>query len=183
MSKLLTIPIISAYLYGIAILTQYGYNSYFSIPSNLIEASITQNFVYFFQLFQLASAIAGVMKWWMWLMIIVTALLVFFFYASNRFWRFIISTGGVFLVAYFLYGSYDFGQLLARSGTEFYVPTEGCISLDSETRYIIPSFHGESAILVAIDSDNKLTGEVELKNMSELGCGTLKKSVGLIKQN
>lgn len=181
MSKLLTIPIISVYLYGIAILTQYGYNSYFNIPSNLIEASITQNFVYFFQLFQLASAIAGVMKWWMWLIIVVCVLLVLFFYAAHKFWRFVISVIGIFLLAYFLNGSYGFGQLLARSSTEFYVPTEGCASLDSGTRYIIPSFHGESAILVAIDSDNKLTGEVKLKNMSELGCGTIKKNVGSIK--
>lgn len=183
MSKLLTIPIISAYLYGIAILTQYGYNSYFNIPSNLIDASITENFVFFFQMFHLASAIAGAMKWWMWLVLIVSSLIVFLFYFSHRFWRFIISAFGFFILCYFLYGSYNFGQLLAKTGTEFYVPSEGCVSLDSETVYIIPSFYGESAILVAVDSDSKLTGEVVLKNMSELGCGTIKKSAGLIKRN
>ncbi len=182
MSKLLTIPIISVYLYGITILTQYGYSSYFNIPSNLIEASITQNFVYFFQFFQLASTIAGVMKWWMWVMLIVTALLVFFFYASNRFWRFVISTCGVFLAAYFLYGSYNFGQLIAKSSSEFYVLSDSCTLSETGTKYIIPSFSQGNAILVSIDADNTLMGQVLVKNLSELECSTEKKNVGLIKK-
>lgn len=182
MSKLLTIPIISVYLYGITILTQYGFNSYFNIPSNLIDASITANFVFFFQMFHLASAVAGAMKWWMWLVLIISGLIVFLFYFSHRFWRFIISAFGLFILGYFLYGSYSFGQLLAKTGTEFYVPAESCILLTPGVSYIIPSFHGESAILVAIGADNKLTGEVEVKNMSELGCGTQKKNVGQIKR-
>lgn len=182
MSKLLTIPIISVYLYGITILTQYGFNSYFNIPSNLIDASITENFIFFFQMFHLASAVAGAMKWWMWLVLVVSGLIVLLFYLSHKFWRFVISAFGFFILAYFLYGSYNFGQLVAKTGAEFYVPSESCTALNSVARYIIPSFHGESAILVAIDENNKLTGEIEVKNMSELGCGTQKKNVGQIKR-
>ncbi|MCB0367853.1 MAG: hypothetical protein KDD45_00070, partial [Bdellovibrionales bacterium] len=127
-------------------------------------------------------AVAGAMKWWMWLVLIVSGVIVFLFYLSHRFWKFIISALGFFILVYFLYGSYNFGQLLAKTGTEFYVPAESCLLLNPEVRYIIPSFHGESAILVAIDVENRLTGEVEVKNMSELGCGTQKKNVGQIKR-
>lgn len=183
MSKLWSIPVISAYLYGVTILTQYGYNSYFSIPSNLIEASITQNFVYFFQLFQVASAIAGAMKWWMWLVIILGALVTLFFYGSHFIWRKVISVIGLGLICFMLYGSYNFGLLLARSTSEFYVPVVDCPSLDQGTRYIIPNFYQDKAILVSIDENNILAGDILVKNLSELGCSTIKQSVGLVKKN
>jgi len=182
MSKLLSIPIISAYLYGVTILTQYGFNSYFGIPSSYLESSITQNFVYFFQLFQLASAVAGAMKWWMWLVIILGALTILFIYASHFIWQKIISFVAILLLCLMLYGSYNFGTLLGQSTPEFYVPVAGCVSLDQNTKYIIPSFYQGKAILVSITESNTLAGSVLLKDLSELGCATEHKTVGLIKQ-
>ena len=182
MSKFLTIPIISVYLYGITILTQYGYNSYFNIPSNLIDASITENFVYFFQLFHLTPSVVGAMRWWMWLVLVVGGLIILLFYFSHRFWRFVISVMGIFILAYILYGSYNFGQLIAKSSSEFYVLSDNCSLLNTDTKYVIPNFYHENAILVSIDENNTLTGQVLVKNLSELECSTEKKNVGLIKQ-
>jgi len=180
MSKFWSIPVISAYLYGVTILTQYGYNSYFNIPSNLIESSVTQNFVYFFQLFQLGTAIAGAMKWWMWVVLILGALTVLFFYGSHFIWRKIISVIGLGLICFVLYGSYNFGSLLARSTSDFYVPMSDCASLDQNTRYIIPIFYQGKAILVPIDADRKMIGGILVKDLAELGCTTERKYVGMV---
>lgn len=180
MSKLWSIPVISVYLYGITILTQYGFNSYFNIPSNLIEASIRENIIYFFQLFQLASAVAGLMKWWMWAVVILTGLIIFFFFSFHSGWRKFISFCGILLFGYLLYGSFNFGMVLAKNTVEFYVPASNCASLDKDTTYVIPNFYQGKAILVPIDISKKMSGSILVKDLSELGCATERKYVGQI---
>lgn len=179
MSKLWSIPVVSVYLYGITILTQYGYNSYFSIPSSLVESSITQNFVYFFQIFQLASAVAGVMKWWMWAVFVAGALMILFFYFFHQWWQKIISFGFLILLVYFLQGAHDFGQLLAKSSGDFYVPSQPCIGIP-EGRYIIPNFYQGEAILVPIDESNKMIGGFLVKDLSELNCSVKSEHTGSV---
>src|SRR3989344_3587248 len=115
MSKLWSLPVISVYLYAATILTQYGFNSYFNIPSSFIEASIKENIVYFFQLFQVASAVAGVMRWWMWAIVIIAALIITFFYNFHSFFRGIISLAGTIILGLLLWGSYNFGSMLAAN--------------------------------------------------------------------
>ena len=179
MSKLWSIPVISVYLYGITILTQYGYNSYFNIPSSLVESSITQNFVYFFQLFELGSAVAGVMKWWFWVVFAVGILTILFFYFSHRWWQKIITFGFVIVLIYFLHGSYGFGQLLAKSTEDFYIPSQPCDGL-KEGRYVILNFYQGQAILVPVDAENKMTGDYLVKNLAELNCTMKMDHVGKI---
>ena len=180
MSKLWSIPVISAYLYGITILTQYGFNSYFNIPSSFIDASIKENFIYFFQLFRLASAVAGFMKWWMWAVVILAALIIIFFFNFHSFWKKVISFCGILFLGYLLYGSYNFGILLAKNTTAFYVPSQNCVSLEKDTQYIIPNFYQGKVILVPINSDRKMTGSVLVKDLSEAGCATEIKYIGKI---
>lgn len=179
MSKLWSLPVISVYLYGITILTQYGFNSYFNIPSSFIESSIKENIIYFFQLFQLASSVAGLMKWWMWAVVILAILLITFFYNFSGYRKF-IAFCATLLLGYLLYGSYNFGILLAKNVSTFYVPAQNCTFLDKNTSYIIPNFYQGKAILVSIDSNKKLTGNVLVKDLSEPGCGTELKYIGLI---
>lgn len=180
MSRLWSLPVISVYLYGITILTQYGFNSYFNIPSNFIEASIKENIIYFFQLFQLASAVAGLMKWWMWAVVIIAGLIIFFFFSFHSLWRKLISFAGLLLLGYLLYGSYNFGIILAKNSAEFYVPAANCELLEKDTPYIIPSFYQGKAILVPIDENRKMTGSILVKDLAELGCSTEKKYVGFV---
>ena len=170
---------ISVYLYGITILTQYGFNSYFNIPSSFIESSIKENIIYFFQLFQLASSVAGLMKWWMWLVAILAILIITFFYNFSGY-RKVIALCGTLLLGYLLYGSYNFGILLAKNTSTFYVPAQNCSSLDKNTSYIIPNFYQGKAILVSVDNNKKLTGSVLVKDLSEPGCSTELKYIGLI---
>lgn len=170
---------ISVYLYGITILTQYGFNSYFNIPPNFIEASIKENIVYFFQLFQLASGVAGLMKWWMWIVAILTILIITFFYNFSGYKKF-TALCGTLLLGYLLYGSYNFGMLLAENTIEFYVPVQNCASLEKDIVYVIPSFYQGKAILVSISNDRKMTGRILIKDLSELGCATERKYVGIV---
>ena len=181
MSKLLSIPVISIYLYAVTILTQYGYNSYFNIPANFIEASLKENIIYFFGIFQLASAIVGLMRWWMWVVVILAALIILFLFSLHSAWRSFFSFCGVLLLGYFLYGSYNFGTLLAKSTSEFYVLSSNCNSLEKDL-YVIPNFYQGKAILVTIDSAKKMTGDVLVKDLSELGCSTKKQYVGQLKK-
>lgn len=180
MSKFWSLPVITAYLYGITILTQYGYNSYFNIPTSFIESSITSNFVYFFQLFQLATAIGGVIQWWMWAIVIIGLLTILFFYFYHFVGKYVIISVGFVVLLIFLYQSYDFGMLLAKSNSEFYVPTGNCSSLDTNIRYVIPHTYGGDIILVPIDESNKMIGGILVKDFSELGCVIEKKNIGLI---
>lgn len=180
MSKLWSIPVISVYLYGITILTQYGFNSYFNIPSSFIESSIKENIVYFFQLFRLASVVVGFMKWWMWAVVILAVLVIIFLFYSHSFWKKTISFCGILLLSYLLYGSYNFGILLAKNTIAFYVPSQNCASLEKDTQYIIPNFYQGKAILVPVNNDKKMTGSVLVKDLSESGCATEIKYIGLI---
>jgi hypothetical protein len=179
MSKLWSLPVISVYLYAATILTQYGFNSYFNIPPNFMEASIKENIVYFFQLFQLASAVAGLMKLWMWAVVILAVLIITFFYSFSGYKKF-IALCGTLLLGYLLYGSYNFGMLLAKNTAEFYVPVQNCASLEKDVTYIIPNFYQGKAILVPIDNARKMNGSILIKDLSELGCATERKYVGVV---
>ncbi len=117
----------------------------------------------------------------MWLILIAGGLTIVLSYLSSKFWRFLISIAGFFLIACFLYGSYNFGQLIAKNSPEFYVLSDNCTLSETDTKYIIPSFYQWNAILVSIDEDNVLTGQVLVKDLSELECSIEKKNVGLIK--
>lgn len=178
-SKLWNIPVISVYLYAVTILTQYGFHSYFNIPSSFIESSIKENIIYFFQLFQLASGVVGLMKWWMWIVAILAILIITFFYNFSNYKK-IIALCGTLLLGLLLYGSYGFGTLIAKSTTEFYVPAEQCASLDVNNSYIIPSFYGGRVVLIPIDKTRKMSGDILVKDISELGCTIEKKYIGTI---
>jgi hypothetical protein len=176
MNKFWNIPIITVYLYAVAILTQHGFNSYFNIPSNFIEFSIKENIVYFFQLFQLALAIVGVMKFWMWIVVlvgaIVIAILCFFDYVYEIIFTSILIGGA-------LVGSYYFGNFLAINTSTFYVPLSDC-QLIGQGKYIIPVFYDSKAILVSIDENNKLGNGFMVKEMSDLSCKIELKNIGKI---
>lgn len=179
MKKLWNIPVLSVYFYAVTILTQYGHNSYFGIPSNFIEASIKENIVYFFQLLQIASGVAGLMGWWMWIVVIVAVCVVL--YLSNCRYRWVVSFLGAILLGVLLWGSYNFGGLIAANTTNFYSLSSKCASMSGEGLYIIPSFYDGKAILVSIDGNNKkMNGGFLIRNISDLPCELEQKEIGKI---
>lgn len=179
MKNLWNIPVLSVYFYAVTILTQYGYNSYFGIPSNFIEASIKENIIYFFQLLQIASEVAGIMGWWMWIVIILAVCVVL--YLSNHRYQWVVSSLGAILLGVLLWGSYNFGELIAANTTNFYVLPSKCASINGDGSYIIPSFYDGKAILVSIDRDNKRTeGGFLIRNISDLLCEMKQEEIGRI---
>lgn len=115
----------------------------------------------------------------MWAVFIVGALMILFFYFSHRWWQKVISFCSLLLLVYFLQGSHDFGQLLAKSSTDFYIPIQPCTGIP-EGRYIIPNFYQGKAILVPVDDANKMTGEFSVKDLSELNCSVKSENTGAI---
>ena len=181
MKKLWSIPIITVYLYAVTILTQWGYYSFFSIPSDFVEASIKDNIVYFFTLFKVAEEVAGVLKWYVWAMLIFTILIVGFVYTFNYTYKRLITALGTLILIFFLINSYNFGNALAKNSILFLVPDVGCSGI-SNGPYIIPGISNNQVILVPIDKNNKMLGGFIVKNIPDLGCKLEYKSIGLIKQ-
>ena len=178
MKNLWNIPVLSVYFYAITVLTQYGYNSYFGIPSNFIEASIKENIIYFFQLFQIASSVAGVMRWWMWIVVVLSIGVVL--YLSNFKYKTVASVLGTLLLVVALWNSYNFGSLIAKNTTNFYILPQDCISIENGKSYIIPSFYDGKAILIPINYDKKMAGGFSIKSVSELPCELEQKEIGKV---
>jgi len=176
MNKFWNIPIITVYLYAVVILTQYGFNSYFNIPSSFIEFSIRENIIYFFQLFQLALIIAGVMKFWMWIIVLSSILIIivlsFFDYIYELIFASIL-IGGV------LFGSYYFGSYIAINTSTFYVLSSDCQSIGQE-KYIAPIFYNDKVVFVPISENNKLGNGFIVKEISSLLCKLEQKNIGKI---
>lgn len=180
-----SIPGITVYLYATSVLIQYGFNAYFGIPADFINASITTNIINYFGLFQLAKGIAGVMGWWMWFILIISILIIgFLCIVDSRNQKFFTGIGrfiGTCLLLYFLYISFSFGMLLAKNTADFLVPSPTCLSIANETQYIVPGFYNEKAILVPINpKTHKMTGGFILRDLSQLPCKLKSEPVGPI---
>lgn len=119
------------------------------------------------------------MKWWMWGVVVLAVVIITFFYNFSGHKKFISLCGTLFL-GYLLYGSYNFGMLLAKNTSEFYVPTQNCLTLENSTNYIIPNFYQGKAILIPIDGSRKMIGSFIVKDFSELECETERKYIGQI---
>lgn len=182
MNKLWSLPAVTVYLYTVTILTQYGYNSYFKIPSNFIEFSIKSNIIYFYQLFQLGTGIAGLMRWWMWIVLIFLALLFVFLFFLNKILRIVLVTLTIPALFYIIGpGSYKFGFLIAKNTSSFYIPVNQCFSQNNYNNFVIPTFYESKAILIPIDQNtNKMQGGFIVKEVSEIQCPIEQKEVGNI---
>lgn len=180
MNKLWSIPVISLYLYVTTILTQYGFNSYFDIPYSFIEVSIRENIIYFFQLFQLASNVIGLMGWWMWFLVPLT--LLFMFLSYNTLTQKIVSLVIIIFFIVFLWNSYNFGNTIASSMTDFYSIPENCledIGNSEDSLYIIPVFQNDKAVIIPLNkNDNKIQGGFIVKDLSDINCKIEKKEIG-----
>lgn len=180
MKKLWGLPTISIYLYGVTILTQYGFYSYFGIPSKYIESSIKENIIFFFQMFRLAKDVAGFMKWWVWIMLVVAITVIFLLYNSEAWYRKILNVLGIMALLFLLYGTYNFGVLLGKTNTVFYVLGPECVSVEKPESYVIPDLTQDKLILIPIDENRKILGGFLIKDTSDIPCKIEMKYVGPI---
>jgi hypothetical protein len=180
MNKNWIFPITSAYLYTATVVTQCGYNSYFNIPQSFIEASIKENIIYFFQLFRAMQGVAGLMRWWMWIILATVTIQIVFVYFDNYISQKIIHWFAYIIMVVILLWSYNFGIMVAANTSTFYVPSSGCISSE-DVSYIIPTFYQDKAVLVRYDADTmKMNGGFLVKNTSKINCEIVAREIGRI---
>ncbi|MES2006973.1 MAG: hypothetical protein V4436_02580, partial [Patescibacteria group bacterium] len=79
-----TVPILTAYIYAITVLAQFGFNNYFGIPYNFTDSSIAVTTIYTFSLARLVAAMVGLLlsTWWFWVGVAIVAAVIIF----RNFW-------------------------------------------------------------------------------------------------
>ena len=183
MSKLLSIPIVTAYIYTLTVVTYYGFNSYFNIPYTYIEFSIKDPIVLFFDLSRLIAAICGQITGWAWFGIVVTFLVLLVLFFFSRVTRWFIVAGFIALVVYLPFGFYRFGNFLASASTSFYTAPTTCIPGATEDLYIAPTLFEGSVVFVPIaTSTHQLKNGLLVRETSALTCQLEKKEIGKIQK-
>jgi hypothetical protein len=170
-----TIPGLAVYVYVVTILFQFGFLSYFNLPSSFIGASIQANTIYFYQLFTSLVFVLASFKWW-WIILGPV-----FFWGGYQLRRYLtwILVGVMFL---FFYVSYSFGQKYASVHPTFITVPANCVEGDVEAaQYIVPVMSDNIAVLLPVDAGNKLLDGLYLKNPTELNCRLDFKYIGPIK--
>lgn len=175
-----SIPSLTIYFYAANILAQYGYISYFNIPSSFIESSLKDNIIYFFDLFRIGFAVIGLIGWWLLLFIIPVILIVALFYNPYSWRRFIYVFSPIALLAS-LWLFYNFGNKLASYNESYDVITPECINMNKETVYIIPDIYDTKLILVPIDkATNKIKNGYLVKNSTDISCVIERQHIGRV---
>lgn len=181
MKKLLSLPILTVYLYILTVVTFYGYNSYFNIPYNYIEFSIKQPIVFFFDLSRLILDISSHVTIGAWLGIGLAALVVLALFFFSKVGRWIITAGFIVFAVYLPFGFYRFGGFLGSISTSFYTASSSCILGSSERLYIAPTFFEGNIVFVPVDvTTHKLKNGLLVKETPSLLCQLEKKEIGKI---
>jgi len=180
--SLWSIPIALGYLYAITILTQYGYYSYFNIPTNFIDASIPNNVLFGYSLIKVIWELLAEMPWWKGTLIgagIALAVVLSHHFFHDR--KLILAWIGTGFAILFLSTSYSLGTIIAKAKTNFLVLSPECSTVGPAARYIIPDLYEGKAILVPIDPiSRKLQNGIVLRDLSSLPCGIENQEVGVV---
>jgi len=179
--KFWSIPIFTVYFYAANILMQYGYISYFGIPSSFIEASIKDNILYFFSLSQVIFIFIGQLKWWIALLMILPIIIIFDICNNNIFWKKFFNVLLIILFVSSLWFSYKLGKKIAEINTNYLTLDSSCVGLNDDHTYIIPNIYLSKMILTPIDLNNKMIGGFVVKESSYLNCLINYKQLGPIK--
>lgn len=179
MNKLLwSIPGATIYLYALTILTQYGFLSYFNIPTNFITFSPVDSTLLAYNLFKLGLAIITLIHWWWWALFAIIIVIVIFFDKED-----IIAWTITTLSVLFLYNAVNFGNFIAKNQTRFLTLPSNCPSVveNATTTYVIPATYDTKIALVPVDTiTRKMTGGFFVKDMSKLPCQLEYKEIGKI---
>lgn len=172
------------YFYAITILFQYGYNSYFHIPSNFIEPSIRDNVLFFFALMH--GFFQGFDRLSLGTLIglgILVFLNFFLFFLLKRKFALIYKIIIIIFISSFtvvsLFLANNFGDSVAKSQKDFLVIPDGCLPIEGNVTYIIPSYYQDLALIISKDREGgKLTNSFIAKNISDLNCTLVRTAVG-----
>ena len=166
------------YAYILTILAQYGFNSYFGIPSNFIEPSIRDNIIFFFVIFKGLITLPTFWVIFFIMFIIFIAITFFEIFRNNLVIKTIIVLLGIFLIFVF----YKFGEQLAKKSQTFPILSGNCLPLKDNIIYLVPAFYQTNAIVVPISSDDshKIVGSFFLKEPIGPECGIHNEKIGQV---
>jgi hypothetical protein len=166
----IAIPIAAIYLYTATVWTQFGYDSYFGIPSNYIGYSIRENILFSYVMWLSIEYFMATIHWYGWALIFILGTLA---YWSPTLRKIILWIFAAFLLVS-LFNFVKLGDMIARNKTDFFTIASECNTLGTTTKYVIPELHDSDALLVPYTTDenhhNKLIGGFVVKNLSELNC-------------
>lgn len=172
---------ISLYFYGATVLTQYGYYSHFDVPSDFVDASLKANIIQFFELFRLAQALAGLMRWWLWIVIIVIAIIIFFVCYLSPKWSTALAIAAIVLLGLSLVKWYSFGNLWAKTKLTYTIIAESCPSIGPEKLYVMLGSNEWKGVFVPVEATtDKLLGGYLIKDVADLGCKFEEKNIGVL---
>lgn len=183
MKKLLSLPIITVYLYILTVVALYGFNSYFNIPSNYIEFSVRNHIIFFFDLARLAVSVCEHVTMGAWLGIGFALLFLLALCFSGKIMRWLIIIGLGFFAVYLPFGFYRFGGFMAAVSTSFYTAPSSCISGATEDLYVAPTLFESKIVFVPIDAvTHKLKNGLLVREMSAVSCQLEKKEIGKVQK-
>lgn len=171
------ITLIGIYIYVITILTQYGWNTYYNIPSNFIDASITANTTYLYVLITAIINEFGAHPYLYSGILFVIVLIIIITNYYKKFGYFLITVLALALA----YGFFNFGLNLGKINEHFSVIDQPCLPQATSTRYISPTTYQDKIILIPIDQDNKMKGGFLVKDLSQISCLTKDAYIGQVK--
>jgi hypothetical protein len=177
-----TIPVLTIVVYSATVLFQFGYNSYFNVPSTVIDSSLAFNVIFSFYFLKLVGLLAFKL-WWLWIIAAIIAYAVFAVFNLSS-WLKIIPIVGIIV---FLCFCPSIGDYLAKHTEYFYIVSDNCETIDP-TKYVILNFYDDKAVLLSIEDNTekvgakKLTGSFLIKNVSDLGCDIKLKKIGVIER-
>lgn len=175
-----SIPAIGTYFYAATVLTNYGFVSYFNIPSNFVSASLSDNIIFFYQYFVASAYLAGHAKWYAWLTIVlIVGIIVALCYVSDI-WKGVFTAIGTIFMLFWLGSFYRLGQTIAINSTIFLIPTAGCPPIGPAAQYIVPITGDGQGVFVPINASNTMTGGFILKNLADLDCTLENKNIGKV---
>jgi|GEM_PF-1190819 hypothetical protein len=184
MQKFWSIPAVGLYFYVATVLTDWGFLSYFNIPSSFVQASLSGNIIFFYQFIHSTLELLGSFHWYVYVaagffFVVLVALYYLIFQYNRRLKNTLVAIGTLILFLY-LGTFFRLGNLIASTQTSFVVPVD--CSVGSAYAYVVPMTDENETVLVPIDQNNKMTGGYLVKTTSDSSCTFEWKNVGKVVQ-
>jgi hypothetical protein len=165
MKKLWSIPAIGLYFYIATVLTNWGFLSYFNIPSTFVQASLSSNIIFFYQFIKATLSLLGSFHWYVYVAVvfffIIAAALYYLIFDYNKRLKNALVAALTILLFFYLGTFFKLGNLIASTQTNYIVPIN--CSVGSAYAYVIPLTDENQTIL---------------KNTADLSCTFENKSIG-----
>jgi len=175
------IPLITILLYVIVVLVNYGYLSYFDVPSSMISTSISTNITLIYSIIKLFCGVFllfTLLNKILWISLIIFTICVPIIFKKYR----IILIFLIIILSGIL--SYNFGNFIAKISTVFPTIPASCLGLKNNNIYIIPFFSDTKVVLKPLIKNNngsfKMLNSYLIRDTINLPCEINSTSTGLI---